>query len=140
MKVNEINKELYESAFIENGEFGYHGATWKPDIDEREIEMFSGDEDGNYYPATPLGYRDYRESRLIGLKNIFDQYPSVDLTNDKFHHLKREEAGIKRYDKIKTDMGDFVVTGDDETNYYVVNSDGKLFSVEYETDKKELPI
>ena len=132
MGINEINKGLYESAFIENGEFGYHGATWKPDIDEREIEEFSEDEDGNYYPATPLGYRDYRESRLIGLKNIFDQYPSIDLTNDKFHHIKRGDGLIKRYDKIKTDVGDFIVTGDDETCYYVVNSDGKLFSVAYE--------
>ena len=133
MKVNEINKGLYESAFIENGEFGYHGATWKPDIDEREIVEFSGDEDGNYYPATPLGYRDYRESRLIGLKNIFDQYPSINLTNDKFHHIKREEGLIKRYDKIKTDVGEFIVTGDDETCYYVVNLDGKLFSIAYES-------
>ena len=132
MEVNEINKELYESAFIENGEYGYHGAIWKPDIDEREIKEFCGDEEGNYKPATPLGYRDYTESRLIGIKNILDQHPSVDLTNDKLHHLKREEARIKRYDKIKTDVGKFVVTGDDETNYYVVNSDGKLFSVEYE--------
>ena len=132
MEVNEINKELYESAFIENGEFGYHGATWKPDIDERKVKEYSGDEDGNYYPATPLGYRDYKESRLVGLKNIFDQFPCIDLTEDRFHHLKREEAGIKRYDKIKTDVGEFIVTGDDETNYYVVNQDGKLFSVEYE--------
>lgn len=133
MEVNEINKGLYDSAFIENGEFGYHGATWKPDIDEREIQEYCEDEEGNYKPATPLGYRDYGESRLIGIKNILDQYPAVDLTNDKFHHLKREEAGIKRYDKIKTDVGDFIVTGDDETNYYVVNLEGKLFSVEYES-------
>ena len=140
MEVNEINKKLYESAFIENGEFGYHGTTWKPDIDEREIMEFCEDEEGNYKPATPLGYRDYGESRLIGLKNIFDQFPSIDLTEDRFHHLKREEAEIKRYDKIKTDVGEFVVTGDDETNYYVVNQDGKLFSVEYETDKEENPI
>ena len=39
---------------------------------------------------------------------------------------------MSKYDKIKTDVGDFIVTGDDETCYYVVNSDGKLFSVAYE--------
>ena len=40
---------------------------------------------------------------------------------------------MSKYDKIKTDVGDFIVTGDDETNYYVVNLEGKLFSVEYES-------
>ena len=24
MEINEINKQLYESAFIQNGEYGYH--------------------------------------------------------------------------------------------------------------------
>ena len=100
----------------------------------REIEEFCEDEEENYKPATPLGYRDYSESRLIGIKNILSQFPAVDLTNDKFHHLKRKESGIKKYDKIKTDVGDFIVTGDDETNYYVVNQEGKLFSVEYDNN------
>lgn len=131
MKVNEINKELYEKAFIENGEYGYHGATWKPDIDERETQEYCGDDEGNYKPATPLGYRDYEESRLAGLKNIFDQYPFIDITGDRFHHIMREDGIIKKYDKIRTDVGDFVVTGDDETCYYLVNQENKLFSVEY---------
>ena len=53
MEINEINKQLYESAFIQNGEFGYHSNnTWKPSIDERELDtMCCGDGD-KYVPAT----------------------------------------------------------------------------------------
>lgn len=131
MEINEINKRLYESAFIQNGEYGYHENSWKPSIDEREIHEMCGDEDGNYVPATPLGYRDYKESRLVGLKNILDQVPCVDLTNDKLHELKREDNTIKQYDKIKTDKGDFVVVGDDENMFYVVGGDNHLYYVEY---------
>jgi hypothetical protein len=131
MKINETNKALYEIAFIENGEFGYHGSTWKPDIDEREISEMSETQDGNWIPATPLGYRDYLESRKQGLKNIFDQYPAVNLTDDKLHQIRRDSEIIRKYDKIKTDQGDFIVTGDDEDKYYVVNPDNKLFCVEY---------
>jgi hypothetical protein len=131
MKINETNKALYEIAFIENGEFGYHGATWKPDIDEREISEMSETQDGNWIPATPLGYRDYSESRKQGLKNIFDQYPAVNLTDDKLHQIQRDSEIIRKYDKIKTDQGDFIVTGDDEDKYYVVDQTGKLFCVEY---------
>lgn len=131
MKVNEVNKAFYEASFIENGEFGYHGNTWNPSIDEREIPEMCEDGDGYYCPATPLGYRDYKESRIQGLKNILDQVPAVDLTDDKLHNLKRDDDTIKQYDKIKTDSGDFVVTGDDEEKFYVVNSENKLFCVEY---------
>lgn len=131
MKVNEINKALYEIAFIQNGEYGYHENNWKPSIDEREIDTMCGDDEGNYTPATPLGYRDYKESRLQGLKNIFDQYPSVDLTNDKLHNIKREDDLLKQYDKIKTDKGDFIVVNDTEDKFFVVNKDNKTFYVEY---------
>lgn len=131
MEINEINKQLYESAFIQNGEYGYHENSWKPSIDEREIHEMCGDEDGNYVPATPLGYRDYAESRLVGLKNILDQVPCVDLTNDRLHNLKKEDNTIKQYDKIKTDKGDFVVVGDDENMFYVVDGNNHLYYVEY---------
>ncbi len=132
MEINEINKQLYESAFIQNGEFGYHSNnTWKPSIDERELDTMCCGDDGKYVPATPLGYRDYTESRLIGIKNILDQVPCVDLTNDKLHELKREDNIIKQYDKIKTDKGDFVVTCDDENKFFVVNRENHLFYVEY---------
>lgn len=132
MEINEINKQLYESAFIQNGEFGYHSNnTWKPSIDERELDTMCCGDDGKYVPATPLGYRDYTESRLIGIKNILDQVPCVDLTNDKLHELKREDNIIKQYDKIKTDKGDFVVTCDDENKFFVVNRENHLFCVEY---------
>lgn len=131
MKINETNKKLYESAFIQNGEYGYHEDDWKPSIDEREIEEFCEDENGNYTPATPLGYRDYKESRIQGLKNIFDQYPSVDLTNDKLHNLKRCDEEIKQYDKIKTDKGVFIIVGDDETQFFVVDENNHVYFVEY---------
>ena len=51
MEINEINKQLYESAFIQNGEFGYHSNnTWKPSIDERELDtMCCGDGDKYAY-------------------------------------------------------------------------------------------
>ena len=135
MEINEINKQLYESAFIQNGEFGYHSNnTWKPSIDERELDTMCCGDDGKYVPATPLGYRDYVESRLIGLKNILDQVPCVDLTNNKLHELKREDNIIKQYDKIKTDKGDFVVTCDDENKFFVVNRENHLYYVEYVKD------
>ena len=135
MEINEINKQLYESAFIQNGEYGYHdNNTWKPSIDERELDTMCCGDDGKYVPATPLGYRDYVESRLIGLKNILDQVPCVDLTNNKLHELKREDNIIKQYDKIKTDKGDFVVTCDDENKFFVVNRENHLYYVEYVKD------
>ena len=134
MEINEINKQLYESAFIQNGEYGYHENIWKPSIDEREIDTMCEGDDGNYVPATPLGYRDYAESRLVGLKNILDQVPCVDLTNDRLHNLKREDNIIKQYDKIKTDKGDFVVVGDDENMFYVVDGNNHLYYVEYVKD------
>ena len=90
-----------------------------------------GDDEGNYTPATPLGYRDYKESRIQGLKNIFDQYPAVDLTNDKLHNIKREDDLLKQYDKIKTDNGEFIVVNDTEDKFFVVNPDNKTFYVEY---------
>ena len=132
MQINEINKELYESAFIQNGEYGYYENTWKPSIDEREIETMCEDEDGNYVPATPLGYRDYKISRKQGLENIFSQNPCVDLTpDDKLHHVRREDNTIRQYDKIKYNDNFFIVVGDDEEKFYVVNPENKLFCVKY---------
>lgn len=138
MEINEINKRLYELAFIQNGEYGYHdNNTWKPSIDEMEIEEHCEDEDGHYVPATPLGYRDYKLSRIQGIINILDQVPCVDLRNDKYHHVRREDNVIKLYDKIKTDKGNFVVCGeqpgdDDTYYYYVVDATNHLYSVKYE--------
>ena len=132
MQINEINKELYESAFIQNGEYGYHENDWKPSIDEREIETMCEDEDGNYVPATPLGYRDYKISRKQGLENIFSQNPCVDLTlDDKLHNVRREDNTIRQYDKIKYNDNFFIVVGDDEEKFYVINPENKLFCVKY---------
>lgn len=138
MEINEINKALYERAFIQDGEYGYHEDNWKPSIDENEISEYCCGEDGLYTPATPLGYRDYKTSRLQGLKNILDQYPCVDLTNDRYHHIKREDNVIKLYDKIKISEDEyFVVCGeqpgdDDEYYYFVVSGTNHVYSVKYE--------
>lgn len=120
MEINEKNKALYEKAFIGDGEYTLYELSWKPSIDEREIEEWSGDDEGNWIPATPLGYRNYIISRAEGLKNILGQEDFVDLTDDKLHHIKREDNVIKLYDRIKTDSGEFVVTGDDENKFFVI--------------------
>ena len=77
------------------------------------------------------GFREYKESRLQGLKNIFDQYTSVDLTNGKLFNLKRDEGFIRQYDKIKSDKGEFVVVGDDKDEFYLVDKNNNLFIVDY---------
>ena len=132
METNTINKELYESAFIENGEYGYHGRHWNPSIDENQISEWAGDDEGNYMPATPLGYRDYQISRIEGIKNILSQPTYVDLTEDRLHHVKKDEGIIKLYDKIKADQGEFVVCGESEDHWYVVNSENRVYYIEYE--------
>lgn len=134
MKVNKRNKKFYELAFIENGEFGYGFKPWKPSIDERKCSDMTGcTEDGKWIPATPCGYRDYATSRKQGLQNIFDQYPSVKLDNDRYHHLKRKDNTIKLYDKIIIDGGrQMIVVGDDKDKYYVVDKDDTLYCVAYE--------
>ena len=145
MEINETNKALYEKAFIGSGDQYDNGVySWKPSIDEREIEEWCGDEEGHYIPATPLGYRDYILSRAEGLLNILNQPDFVDLTDDRLHHIKREDNVIRQYDRIMTDSGEFVVTGDDEGQFFVIavskdniNPDTKTnnmaaFYVEYE--------
>ena len=107
MEINEINKQLYESAFIQNGEYGYHeNNTWNPSINEHELDtMCCGDGD-KYVPATPLGYRDYAESRLIGLKNILDQVPCVDLTNNKLCDLDTNSQ--RHYHVFKPELDEII--------------------------------
>lgn len=131
METNETNKSLYEKAFIGDDEYTLGELNWKPDIDERAIEDWSGDNEGHYKPATPLGYRDYTESRLEGIRNILSEGESVDLTNDSFHQLKKEDGAIKKYDKIVTDKGDFVVTGDEDDRYFIVDSENHSYYVAY---------
>ena len=131
METNETNKSLYEKAFIGDGEYTLYELSWKPSIDEREIQEWSGDNEGNYKPATPLGYRDYTESRIEGIRNILSKGESVDLMNDMFHNLRKEDWTIKKYDKIATDKGDFVVTGDEDDRYFIVDSENNLYYVAY---------
>ena len=45
MENNEVNKKLYESAFVSDGTFGDLN-NWNPDIDERLIEESTEDERG----------------------------------------------------------------------------------------------
>lgn len=140
MEINQINKELYERAFIQNGEYGYHeNATWTPSIDEREIEEMCSSDGEHYVPATPLGWRDYAICRRQGLENIFSQYPCVDLSQDDgLHKVRRADNTIRQYDKIKRAEDDFyVVVGDDEDKFFVVNLDGDVFCVAYLKDESE---
>ena len=139
MDINEVNKKLYEDAFISNGEYGDLN-NWKPSIDEREIEESCEKEDGTWIPATPLGYRDYEISRLEGIKNILSQESSRVFTYDDAHNIKREDGILKLYDKItlitdttndvQTTM-DLVVVGDDENNFYVVDKENHRYYIEY---------
>jgi hypothetical protein len=133
MKVNEKNKVLYESAFIPGGEYAdfTQEPNWKPSIDARDIETMCSPDGEHWIPATPLGYRDYSESRIEGLNKIISQEECVDLTDDKLHQVKMEDETIRLYDKINTDNGEFVVIGDDEDKFYVANSEDKRFYVEY---------
>ena len=82
MENNEVNKKLYESAFVSDGTFGELN-NWKPDLDERLIEESTEDENGNWVPATPLGYRNYKISRGEGLNTVFyESVPSRSLKTD----------------------------------------------------------
>lgn len=138
MLINEENKRLYESAFIGDGEYNLHCLSWKPDIDERNIEESCEGPDGSWIPATPLGYRDYSISRIEGLNNILGCMVAVDLSDDKLHHVKRSEKLIKKYDKIHTDNGDFVVIGDTETQFFVVDGTGHTYYVEYDQSDNDI--
>ncbi len=134
MEINEKNKTSYEKAFITEGEFGkaISKPSWKPDIDENEISDWSGDSNDNWVPATPLGYRDYSISRSEGIKNILNnQEDYIDLTGDKLYQVKKSDNLLKKYDKIHTNSGDFIVIKDTETRYYVIDINGNQYYVDY---------
>ena len=136
MDINETNKKLYESAFIGNGEYGVVDGGWKPSINENEIEEWCGrtDDDGNerWVPATPLGYRDYEISRAEGLKNIFAQEEvTATFDYDAFHSIKKEEVPFKQYDKIVYDDTPYIVVGDDDEKFYIVDECGGKYYVNY---------
>lgn len=132
MEINEVNKKLYESAFVSDGTFGDLD-NWKPDIDERLIEEYCEDQDGNYTPATPLGFRDYKLSREEGLNTVFyESVPSRTFTLEDAHNIKREDNIIKKYDLITIDKSNYIVTGDDETRFYVVDKDDHKYYIEYQ--------
>ena len=132
MEINEVNKKLYESAFVSDGTFGDLDG-WKPDIDERLIEESCEDEDGNWIPATPLGYRSYKFSREEGLNTVFyESTPSRTFTLEDAHNIKREDNIIKKYDLITIDKNNYIVTGDDETRFYIVDKDDHKYYIEYQ--------
>ena len=118
MENNEVNKKLYESAFVSDGTFGELN-NWKPDIDERLIEESTEDENGNWVPATPLGYRNYKISRVFTLEDA--------------HNIKREDNIIKKYDLVTIDKSNYIVIGDDETRFYVVDKDDHMYYIEYQS-------
>ena len=115
MEINEVNKKIYEDSFISDGEYGDLN-NWKPDIDERLIEESCEDENGNWVPATPLGYRDYKLSREEGIRNIiYNTDAARAFTYEDAHHIKRVDNIIKKYDKITIDNTPYVVM-DSELN------------------------
>ncbi len=133
MEINEVNKKLYESAFVSDGTFGDLD-NWKPDIDESLVEESIADENGNWIPATPLGYRDYKLSRKEGLDTVFHKsVPSRVFTLEDAHNIKREDNIIKKYDLITIDKSNYIVIGDDVTMFYVVNEDDHTFYIEYQS-------
>ena len=133
MEINEVNKKLYESAFISDGTFGDLD-NWKPDIDESLVEESIADENGNWIPATPLGYRDYKLSRKEGLDTIFHKsVPSRVFTLEDAYNIKREDNIIKKYDLITIDKNNYIVVSDDESMFYVVNEDDHTFYIEYQS-------
>ena len=106
------------------------------DINENEIEEWCGrtDDDGNerWVPATPLGYRDYEISRAEGLKNIFAQEEvTATFDYDAFHSIKKEEVPFKQYDKIVYDDTPYIVVGDDDEKFYIVDEYGDKYYVNY---------
>ena len=133
MEINEVNKKLYESAFVYDGTLGDLN-NWKPDIDERLIEESTEDENGNWIPATPLGYRDYKLSREEGLNTVFyESVPSRVFTLEDVHNIKREDNIIKKYDLVTIDKSNYIVIGDDETRFYVVDKDDHMYYIEYQS-------
>ena len=132
MEINEVNKKLYESAFVSDGTFGDLN-NWKPDIDERLIGESCEDENGNWIPATPLGYRSYKLSREEGLNTVFHESVSSRVfTLEEVHNIKKEDNIIKKYDLITIDKSNYIVTGDDETRFYVVDKDDHKYYIEYQ--------
>lgn len=133
MEINEVNKKLYESAFVYDGTLGDLN-NWNPDIDERLIEESTEDENGNWVPATPLGYRNYKISRGEGLNTVFyESVPSRVFTLEDAHNIKREDNIIKKYDLVTIDKSNYIVIGDDETRFYVVDKDDHMYYIEYQS-------
>lgn len=132
MEINEVNRKLYESAFVSDGTLGDLDG-WKPDIDESLVEESIADENGNWIPATPLGYRDYKLSREEGLNTVFcESVPSRVFTLEDAHNIKREDNIIKKYDLITIDKSNYIVVGDDENMFYIVNEDDHKYYLEYQ--------
>lgn len=132
MEINEVNRKLYESAFVSDGTLGDLDG-WKPDIDESLIGESTMDENGNWIPATPLGYRDYKLSRKEGLNTVFcESVPSRVFTLEDVHNIKREDNIIRKYDIITIDKSNYIVIGDNETMFYVVDKDGHNYYIEYQ--------
>lgn len=133
MEINDCNKQIYESAFIGDGEYTLYELSWKPDIDERNIEESCEGPDEKWVPATPLGYRDYSISRLEGLKNIFEQTKcNCEFQDESFREIKRSDNKLQKYDHIRIYESHYVVVGDSENCYYIVDREGNQFYVDYE--------
>ena len=129
--INEANKKLYEDAFITNGEFPTADPDgWKPDIDERLIEEHC-EINGKWVPATPLGYRDYLESRKEGIKAILAGEHAHMLTKEEAHDPEIKDA-LAKYDKIYIGDKPYVVTAVEDDRYYVVDEELHQYYLEYQ--------
>ena len=129
MKINEINEVIYKQCFT-----GWHNSC---SIDESEIDTHTSytNENGEeiWIPATPLGCRDYLESRKEGIEKIIDHTPALTFDLDYLYTLKKGEEPFKLYDhlSIPDTEKDFVVSAEKEDRFFIVDRDNHLYYIEY---------
>ena len=54
-------------------------------------------------------------------------------TLEDAHNIKREDNIIKKYDLVTIDKSNYIVIGDDETRFYVVDKDDHMYYIEYQS-------
>lgn len=140
MEINLKNQDLYHKAFVSEDGWG-DAVIWRPSINESEIEDWSCTLDGKVVPATPLGFRDYSEGRLDGVKSILKQEPDVTMTLNELSHCKKGQEPFKQYDHLYvSDQDDhFVIAGYDnaQQNILVVSVDSYTYSVKLKSENDE---
>lgn len=131
MKTNEFNEVIYKKCFT--------GWNIPCSIDESDVDNYCNkiNENGEeiWIPATPLGCRDYLESRKEGIEKIIDYTPALTFDLDHLHTLKKGEEPFKLYDhlSIPDTEKDFVVSAEKEDRFFIVDRDNHLYYIEYKT-------